>query len=110
MEKTFYISVMMMMFALFSLSAYSQDQEIVITLEEAGTLKEALSEVEATKIKHLTLRGPIDANDIKLIRSQEGRLSTLEVLDLKDVTELVPREKVYYYSYGVFDGARNSLF
>ena len=73
-----------------------EEEEIVITLKEAGTLKEALSEVEATKIKHLTLKGPIDANDIKLIRAQEGRLSTLEVLDLKDVTELVPREKLYY--------------
>lgn len=100
MKKINIKSVMTVLLALFSLSAHSQDQEIVITLEEAGTLKEALSEVEATKIKHLTLRGPIDANDIKLIRSQEGRLSTLEVLDLKDVTELVPREKVYYYSYG----------
>ncbi len=78
-----------------------EEEEIVITLKEAGTLKEALSEVEATKIKHLTLKGPIDANDIKLIRAQEGRLSTLEVLDLKDVTELVPREKLYYYSYSV---------
>ena len=78
-----------------------EEEEIVITLKESGTLKEALSEVEATKIKHLTLKGPIDANDIKLIRAQEGRLSTLEVLDLKDVTELVPREKLYYYSYSV---------
>lgn len=82
-----------------------EEEEVVITLEEAGTLKEALSEVEATKIKHLTLRGPIDANDIKLIRAQEGRLSTLEVLNLKDVTELVPKEKVYYYGFGQgFDG------
>lgn len=82
-----------------------EEEEIVITLKEAGTLKEALSEVEATKIKHLTLRGPIDANDIKLIRAQEGRLSTLEVLNLKDVTELVPKEKVYYYGFGQgFDG------
>lgn len=82
-----------------------EEDEVVITLEEAGTLKEALSEVEVTKIKHLTLRGPIDANDIKLIRAQEGRLSTLEVLDLKDVTELVPKEKVYYYGFGQgFDG------
>lgn len=96
---------MTVLLALFSLSAHSQDQEIVITLKEAGTLKEALSEVEATKIKHLTLKGPIDANDIKLIRAQEGRLSTLEVLDLKDVTELVAKEKVYYHAYGQgFDG------
>lgn len=105
MKKINIKSVMTVLLALFSLSAHSQDQEIVITLEEAGTLKEALSEVEATKIKHLTLRGPIDANDIKLIRAQEGRLSTLEVLNLKDVTELVPKEKVYYYGFGQgFDG------
>ena len=86
-----------------------EEEEIVITLKEAGTLKEALSEVEATKIKHLTLKGPIDANDIKLIRAQEGRLSTLEVLDLKDVTELVPREKLYYYSYSVDLGGRRII-
>lgn len=76
-----------------------EEEEIVIALEAAGTLKEALSEIETTKIKHLTLKGPIDANDIKLIRAQEGRLSTLEVLDLKDVT-LVPNDEVYYYSFG----------
>lgn len=92
-------SMMVVLMTLLSINSYA-DEETVITLTEAGTLKEALSEVEATKIKHLTLKGPIDANDIKLIRAQEGRLSTLEVLDLKDVTELVPREKVYYYSYG----------
>ena len=92
-------SMMVVLMTLLSINSYA-DEETVIMLTEAGTLKEALSEVEATKIKHLTLKGPIDANDIKLIRAQEGRLSTLEVLDLKDVTELVPREQVYYYSLG----------
>ena len=73
-------------------------EETIITLKEAGTLKEELSELDVTKIRHLTLRGPIDANDIGLIRAREGRLSTLDVLDLKDVT-LVPKDRVFYNSW-----------
>ena len=73
-------------------------EEIIITLKEAGTLKEELSELDVTKIRHLTLRGPIDANDLGLIRAREGRLTTLEMLDLKDVT-LVPKDRVYYNSW-----------
>jgi len=73
-------------------------EEVIITLNEAGTLKEALSELDVTKIRHLTLRGEIDANDIALIRAHEGRLSTLDVLDLKDVT-LVSKDRVYYNSW-----------
>lgn len=88
-------------------------EEIIITLKEAGTLKEELSELDVTKIRHLTLRGPIDANDIGLIRAREGRLSTLEVLDLKDVT-LVPKDRVYYNSWtravdGTFNGYLNCI-
>ena len=73
-------------------------EETIITLKEAGTLKEELSELDVTKIRHLTLRGPIDANDIGLIRAREGRLSTLDVLDLKDVI-LVPKDRVFYNSW-----------
>ena len=73
-------------------------EEIIITLKEAGTLKEKLSELDVTKIRHLTLRGPIDANDLGLIRAREGRLSTLDVLDLKDVI-LVPKDRVFYNSW-----------
>ena len=60
--------------------------------------QEELSELDVTKIRHLTLRGPIDANDLGLIRAREGRLTTLEMLDLKDVT-LVPKDRVYYNSW-----------
>ena len=73
-------------------------EEIIITLKEAGTLKEKLSELDVTKIRHLTLRGPIDANDLGLIRARDGRLSTLDVLDLKDVI-LVPKDRVFYNSW-----------
>ena len=65
-----------------------------VTVSEGGGLRLALSELEATKVKHLRINGKLNATDIVLLRAREGRLSELESLDLTEVT-LVPGDEPY---------------
>lgn len=66
-----------------------------ITLTEAGTLRERMSEIESTRVKELTLHGPINATDIAYLREGTGRLMNLEVINLKDATMCVSDESYF---------------
>lgn len=72
-----------------------------LTLSEEGTLSLLLSDMAIEKrIKNLTLRGPINWADLRVLIASEGRLEGMESLDLKEVT-LVPGGE-YYASYSYF--------
>ena len=68
-----------------------------ITVENAGELSNALAAIDKEHITNLVIKGRLNAADIKVIRAAEGKLATLDSLDLSNVT-LVPSDE-YYYSY-----------
>ncbi len=75
-----------------------------LTLAEEGTLAFLLSEMTPEKrIKHLTLRGPVNWADLRVLIASEGRLENMESLDLRDVT-LVPGGDYYASSSYFGDG------
>ena len=68
---------------------------VTIQLTEAGTLREKLAELEdVTSISRLKLVGPINSQDLALLRAGTGRLAKLVDIDLADVT-LVPDGGAY---------------
>ena len=79
-------------------------QPEVVMVAKAGGLRLALSELEATKVTNLVIKGQLNAADIALIRAREGRLSTLDSLDLRDVTFVESDEPYMTYSR-VYDGS-----
>ena len=81
-----------------------EEESQTVTVAEAGGLRMALSELEVTKVKSLVIKGQLNAADLALIRAREGRLSTLEQLDLSNVT-FVPSEEPYLTYTRVYDGS-----
>lgn len=68
---------------------------VTIQLTEAGTLREKLADLEdVTSITRLKLVGPINSQDLALLRAGTGRLAKLADIDLADVT-LVPDGGAY---------------
>ncbi len=55
-----------------------------INVETPGTLSLLVSELESVDIRHLTVKGNINAKDISYIKSGVGRFRNLESIDLKD--------------------------
>ena len=82
----------------------TQSEGDTLTLAEEGTLSLLLSDMAPEKrIKHLTLQGPINWADLRLLFESEGRLENMESLDLRDVT-LVPGGDYYASSSYLGDG------
>lgn len=65
-----------------------------VQVDEAGGLRLAIADLESTRIRELTIRGKLNAADIKYLREGAGRLANLESLDLSEV-ELVPSDEPY---------------
>jgi len=57
-----------------------------IIVEQPGTLRELMSELESTRVRDLTLHGKLNAEDLKYLNEHTGRLQNLESIDMKDVT------------------------
>ena len=55
-----------------------------INVETPGTLSLLASELESVDIRHLTVKGNINAKDISYIKTGAGRFRNLESIDLKD--------------------------
>ena len=80
------------------------EQKKEVTLVKAGTLGELLSEVEKENLTSLTVSGPINRSDVRLIRAMAGakgdslydnrNMGTLKVLDLTDAT--ITKDKTPY--------------
>lgn len=82
----------------------TQSEGDTLTLAEEGTLALLLSDMAPEKrIKYLTLQGPINWADLRLLSESEGRLENMESLDLRDVT-LVPGGDYYASSSYFGDG------
>lgn len=75
--KHYYLSVLLLLVATLGLRAQSK----TVTLTEAGTLSNFISEAEQTTITDLTIKGPINSADIITLRGMAGNLKVLNLLD-----------------------------
>lgn len=75
--KHYYLSVLLLLVATLGLRAQSK----TVTLTEAGTLSNFISEAELTTITDLTIKGPINSADIVTLRGMAGNLKVLNLLD-----------------------------
>ena len=66
LKKHFYACVCMLLIGIGSLQAKS------VTLKEAGTLTNYISDAELNTLTELTVSGPINGSDIKIIRALGG--------------------------------------
>lgn len=65
-----------------------------VQVNEAGGLRLAIADLESTRIRELTIRGKLNAADIKYLNEASGRLANLESLDLSGI-ELIPSDEPY---------------
>ena len=85
-------------------SMAAEQEGDTLTLSEEGTLSQLLSEMAPEKrIINLTLRGPINWADLRVLIIAEGCLENMESLDLRDVT-LIPGGDYYASSSYFGDG------
>ncbi len=90
------------------LSAKAQGTDVVITLTEAGQLGEKIDLLETTTINNLTIKGQVGAEDLITLNDAVGKLSTVQTLDISEIT-LVPDEtKCYAELYRGADGLSNT--
>lgn len=73
LKKHFYVCICMLLIGIGSLQAKE------VTLTEAGTLSSKISDAELNALTELTINGPINGSDIKIIRAMGGTLKTLNL-------------------------------
>ena len=79
-----------------------------ITLTEAGTLSQAISEEEKYAIKELKIIGPLNGDDIRLIREMAGNETAGSLVDL-DISEAsIVEGGGPYFNHGIDDFTSNN--
>lgn len=76
------------------LSVWAQEDVQKVDVQVPGTLSDLVNDLETEKIKSLTISGGLNAADIVYLRSGVGKLASVEMLDLTDVT-LIPGDEPY---------------
>lgn len=99
--KHYYLSVLLLLVATLGLRAQSK----TVTLTEAGTLSNFISEAEQTSLTDLTVKGPINSADILFIRGMAGNLKVLNLLD----ANIVYSEESYYSKSGTGYHTQNDV-
>ena len=80
--------------------------DFTITIEQEGTLSDAVENLEASLVENLTIKGRLNGKDIAYLISKKGKVAHLNSLDLKDVTLVSDNTMYNSISYGVnSDGA-----
>ena len=72
----------------------AQNGVVTVNVETPGTLSELVLDLEATRIKSLTVTGNLNAADIAYLGGGAGKMSSVEKLDISNVT-LVPGDEPY---------------
>ena len=78
-KKHFYACICMLLIGIGSLQAKE------VTLTEAGTLSGMISNEELNSLTELTVNGPVNGSDIKIIRAMGGTLKTLNMKNARIV-------------------------
>lgn len=76
------------------LSVWAQENVQKVEVQVPGTLSDLVNDLETERIKSLTISGGLNAADIVYLRSGVGKLASVEMLDLTDVT-LIPGDEPY---------------
>lgn len=79
LKKHFYACICMLLIGIGSLQAKE------VTLTEAGTLSGMISNEELNSLTELTVNGPVNGSDIKIIRAMGGTLKTLNMKNARIV-------------------------
>lgn len=59
---------------------------VTVDISTPGTLEKTLEDVDEASFQTLQIKGQLNGADIKYLRTQAGRLVSIEVLDLSDAT------------------------
>jgi len=82
--------------------------DFTITIEQEGTLSDAVEALETSLVENLTIKGRLNGKDIAYLVSQKGKVAHLCSLDLKDVT-LVGDNTMYQSDfYGVSEAGAST--
>ena len=81
-------------FMLVAAACLAQNGVVTVNVETPGTLSELVLDLEATRIKSLTVTGNLNAADIAYLGGGAGKMSSVEKLDISNVT-LVPGDEPY---------------
>lgn len=81
-------------FMLVAAACLAQNGVVTVNVETPGTLSELVLDLEATRIKSLTVTGNLNASDIAYLGGGAGKMSSVERLDISNVT-LVPGDEPY---------------
>jgi len=90
LKKHFYACICMLLIGIGSLQAKE------VTLTEAGTLSGMISDEELNSLTELTVNGPVNGSDIKIIRAMGG---TLKTLNLKNAQIVEGGDSYYLTDY-----------
>lgn len=74
--------------------SFAQTGAETVNVVTPGTLSELVLDLESTRIKSLTVTGDINGADIAYLNSGNGKMSSVETLDLSKV-RLVPGDEPY---------------
>ena len=91
-----------MIFAVLSSISCIKAEKVTVTVTNAGELSHAIESVQETAITNLTIKGKLGGTDLAYIRTMKGKISSLEELDLKDVTLVDDGEPYYHYSFSPY--------
>lgn len=82
--------------------------DFTITIEQEGTLSDAVEALETSLVENLTIKGRLNGKDIAYLVSKKGKVAHLCSLDMKEVT-LVPDNTMYNsIFYGVNEGGAST--
>ena len=91
------------------LIAAAGNGDISLTLTEAGTLARELDRVDQSRITSLKIAGPLNADDLILLREATGQLASVQTLDLS-ATTLVAGEECYATLYGGTNASNTYIY
>lgn len=82
------------------LTANSKSNDVSINLTCPGQLEETVDLLEITSIDKLTISGVLGAEDFKTLRAAKGKLSTVQTLDISDISLNYDESQCYAELYG----------
>lgn len=82
--------------------------DFTITVEQEGTLSDAVENLEASLVENLTIKGRLNGKDIAFLVSKKGKVAHLNSLDMKDVTLVSDNTMYNSIFYGVNEGGAST--
>lgn len=81
---------------------------VTINVETEGTLEQVIEDSDELSFKELKITGRLNAVDIKFLRSNSGRMATIETLDLSEATIVSGGGSYASVSYNLTDNTMDN--